>query len=86
MIPDEILEAMHKIAAQCAGDVCDSGVLIEPDTGRVASASADRIDAILPPWLRVDRDHDVMSDEQIMVTVDLAAAALHLAKPEAEDA
>ena len=74
MKPEEIAATVLKIAEQCAGHVTDDGVLIDPATGRLTSASADHIDASLPAWMRVDREQPVAADGQISVLVDPEAA------------
>jgi hypothetical protein len=70
----EILATMTKLAEQCTDGATDGGVLIDPVTWRLTSASADEIDASLPAWMRVDREQPVAADGQITVLIDQEAA------------
>jgi hypothetical protein len=74
MTHDEILATMAKIAEQCTDGVANSGVLFDPVTWRLTSASADEVDASLPTWMRVDRKQPVAADGQITVLIDQEAA------------
>jgi hypothetical protein len=74
MTHDEIMEVAKQIAEQCADGATDGGVLIDPVTWRLTSASADEIDASLPTWMHVDREQPVSADGQITVLIDQEAA------------
>lgn len=75
MTPEEIESIANAAADECM-DELDAAppMLIDPATGLLTEASADQIDATLPPWIRVDRAQPIADDLQIPVVFDLETA------------
>lgn len=78
MTPEQRAEVEAALAEALAGigDAVDASVRIDPYTGRLAEHEADALDARLPAWIRVDREHDVREDGHVRVLIDPVAAAL----------